>query len=153
MSLLEFKVPHGQLRPPPSLQNDSTLLPCPHLDAWSDTRGATATRQQQGEARCAGLFASAAREDRSELCKGSSDSAFITAQSNKAVARAMRHLLPLITGAAALTKGYQRQRVVRSAATRLPQEPAELDDWLKPYAGADEFRAERQQQLAETASI
>ncbi len=68
---------------PPSLQNDSTLLPCPHLDAWSDTRGATATRQQQGEARCAGLFASAAREDRSELCKGSSDSAFITAQATK----------------------------------------------------------------------
>ena len=64
----------------------------------------------------------------------------------------MRHLLPLIAGAAALTQqGYQRQRVVRSA-TRLPQEPAELDDWLKPYAGADEFRAERQQQLAETAS-
>jgi ribonuclease Z len=64
----------------------------------------------------------------------------------------MRHLLPLIAGAAALTQqGYQRQRVVRSA-TRLPQEPAELDDWLKPYAGADDFRAERQQQLAETAS-
>ena len=65
----------------------------------------------------------------------------------------MRHLLPLIAGAAALTQqGYQRQRVIRSSATRLPQEPAELDDWLKPYAGADEFRAERQQQLAETAS-
>ena len=65
----------------------------------------------------------------------------------------MRHLLPLIAGAAALTQqGYQRTRVIRSAATRLPQEPAELDDWLKPYAGADEFRAERQQQLAETAS-
>ena len=64
----------------------------------------------------------------------------------------MRPLLPLIAGAVALTQqGYQRQRVVRSA-TRLPQEPAELDDWLKPYAGADEFRAERQQQLAETAS-
>ena len=64
----------------------------------------------------------------------------------------MRHLLPLLAGAAALTQqGYQRQRVVRSA-TRLPQEPAELADWLKPYAGADDFRAERQQQLAETAS-
>mmetsp|Transcript_22571 Transcript_22571/g.58788 ORF Transcript_22571/g.58788 Transcript_22571/m.58788 type:complete len:515 (+) Transcript_22571:101-1645(+) len=65
----------------------------------------------------------------------------------------MRPLLPLIT-AAVLTHGYhfRRQRVIRSAATRLPQEPAELDDWLKPYAGADEFRAERQQQLAETAS-
>ena len=64
----------------------------------------------------------------------------------------MRPLLPLIAGAVALTQqGYQRQRVVRSA-TRLPQEPAELDDWLKPYAGADDFRAERQQQLAETAS-
>ena len=67
----------------------------------------------------------------------------------------MRALLPLIT-AAVLTHGYhfRRQRVIRSAtrATRLPQEPAELDDWLKPYAGADEFRAERQQQLAETTS-
>jgi len=64
-------------------------------------------------------------------------------------------LLPLIT-AAVLTHGYhfRRQRVIRSArsATRLPQEPAELDDWLKPYAGADEFRAERQAELAETAS-
>ena len=45
-----------------------------------------------------------------------------------------------------------RRRHIVKRATRLPQEPAELDDWLKPYAGADEFRAERQQQLAETAS-
>jgi hypothetical protein len=65
-------------------------------------------------------------------------------------------LLPLITAGAVLTRGYhfRRQLKVQSAksATRLPQEPAELDDWLKPFAGADEFRAERQQQLAETAS-
>ena len=45
-----------------------------------------------------------------------------------------------------------RRRHIVKRATRLPQEPAELDDWLKPYAGADDFRAERQQQLAETAS-
>ena len=63
----------------------------------------------------------------------------------------MRPLLPLSRSCSPSTQqGYQRQRVV--SATRLPQEPAELDDWLKPYAGADEFRAERQQQLAETAS-
>ena len=58
VSLLEFKVPHGQLRPPRHYKTIRHFSRCPHLDAWSDTRGAT--RQQQGEARCAGLFASAA---------------------------------------------------------------------------------------------
>ena len=55
----------------------------------------------------------------------------------------MRALLPLIT-AAVLTHGYHFRRQLKvqrkpNQATRLPQEPAELDDWLKPYAGADEF--------------
>ena len=81
---LASKVP---LRPLhfPSLQNDSALLSAPHLSAWSHTR--RRDWQQQGELSAQGLFASAAaREHRSEECKGSSDSAFITAQSNKAVA-------------------------------------------------------------------
>ena len=65
----------------------------------------------------------------------------------------MQHLLVLSTvlTAQAWRLPERRRHVIRSA-TRLPQEPAELDDWLKPYAAADEFRAERQQQLAETAS-
>ena len=70
---------------PLSLQNDSTLLPCPHLDAWSHTRRRDSAAA--GRAQCAGAVASAAaREHRSALRKGSSDSAFITAQSNKTVA-------------------------------------------------------------------
>ena len=65
----------------------------------------------------------------------------------------MQHLLVLSTVLTAQAwRLPARRRHIVQRATRLPQEPAELDDWLKPYAGADEFRAERQQQLAETAS-
>ena len=73
----------------------------------------------------------------------------ITEQKPQAVAKPCSCLLPLTAHAWHLPA--RRRHIVRSA-TRLPQEPAELDDWLKPYAGADDFRAERQQQLAETAS-
>ena len=65
----------------------------------------------------------------------------------------MQHLLVLSTVLTAQAwRLPARRRHIVQRATRLPQEPAELDEWLKPYAGADEFRAERQQQLAETAS-
>ena len=110
---------------------------------------------QAGQGEKLGAVAALRRADDSKEKKGWSGSASITEQKPQALLEpeAMQLLvLCTVVTAHAWRLPARRRHVIRRGATRLPQEPAELDDWLKPYAGADEFRAERQQQLAETAS-
>ena len=63
----------------------------------------------------------------------------------------MQHLLALTVLTTAHGWRASRRRTALGA-TRLPQEPAELHEWLKPFAGADEFRAAWQTDLAKDAS-
>ena len=65
--------------------NAAALLYGPHLSAWSDTRRRDSGRHRL-ELSAAVLQGAAVRASISGVCKGSSGRAFITAQSNKAVA-------------------------------------------------------------------